>query len=350
MKAAGYKYVNLDDGWQLGGRDRNGNLQWDAKKFPEGMKALGDYLHSRGLLFGIYTSAGVQTCMRYEGSYDHELQDVRQFASWGVDFVKVDWCCTHPKHLADKNRGCPRSDPHDYGDTGQKELYQRWQIAFSQVSRPMIFSICEWGTGKPWLWAPAMGNMWRTTEDIVPCRDCRKSWWGLGWEPILDQQAGLERYAGPGHWNDPDMLIVGVKDLNEKDARAHFSFWCLLAAPLIAGNDPRHMPDETQGILTNREAIAVDQDPLGMQGRRILKTASTEVWARTLANRAHAVILFNRSGLPRTIAFRDRDLGIQTGTRYEMNDVWGKREPAPFTGTFEAVVPPHEIVFLTLKP
>lgn len=350
MKDAGYRYINLDDGWQLAGRDGNGDLRWDPKKFPAGMKALGDYLHSRGLLFGIYTSAGVQTCMRFEGSYDHEQQDVRQFAAWGVDFVKVDWCCTHPKHLADPHRGCPRNDPHDYGNTGQKELYQRWHVAFSQVARPMVFSICEWGTGKPWLWAPAMGNMWRTTEDIVACRDCRKSWWGLGWEPILDQQVGLEPFAGPGHWNDPDMLIVGVKNLDQRDARAHFSFWCLLAAPLIAGNDPRHMSEETHRILTNREAIAVDQDPSGRQGRRILKTDSTEVWTRPLANEGNAIILFNRSNQSRTIGLSGRDLGIQAGTRYEIHDLWEDRNLGPFAGRFERIVAPHDILFVTITP
>jgi alpha-galactosidase len=283
--------------------------------------------------------------MRYEGSYDHEQQDARQFAAWGVDFVKVDWCCTHPTHLADRNRGCPRSDPHDYGDTGQQELYQRWQVAFSKVDRPMVLSICEWGTGKPWLWAPAMGNMWRTTEDIVACRSCRKSWWGLGWEPILDQQAGLAKYAGPGHWNDPDMLIVGVKNLNERDARAHFSFWCLLAAPLIAGNDPRNMPPATHSILTNREAIAVDQDTLGVEGHRMLKTASTEVWIRPLTNRGQAVILFNRSGHARSVAF-----GLEGATGYKISDVWKHHELGFFSGRFHSPVPAHDVVFLTLKP
>ena len=350
MQAAGYKYVTIDDGWQLATRNGNGDLQYDPQKFPEGMKALGDYIHSKGLLFGIYTSAGVKTCMRYEGSYDHELQDVQRFASWGVDFVKVDWCCTHPKHLADKNRSCPANDAQDYGTTGQKELYQRWSSAISHVRRPIVLSICEWGTGKPWLWAPKVGNMWRTTEDILPCRDCKKSWWGLGWRPILDQQAGLARYAGPGHWNDPDMLIVGVDGLSTLDARAHFSFWCLLAAPLIAGNDPRSMSPETHRILTNKEAIAVDQDPLGIEGRRIRENQSTEVWVKPLSHGAWAVILFNRSNLRHTIAFQHSDADMPKDARYAIRDVWTGKQWDESAAGFSKDVPPQDILFVVLTP
>jgi alpha-galactosidase len=204
LKDAGYQYVNIDDGWQSATRGQDGNLQSDPQRFPGGMKVLGDYIHSKGSRFGIYTSAGVKICMRYEGSYNFEEQDTRQFAAWGVDFVKVDWCCTHPKHLED--RKCPRDERQDYALGGQEEIYKRWRAAFAKVDRPIVLSICEWGLGKPWLWGEGVGNMWRTTMDILPCRDCKKSWWAIGWERILDQQAGLERYAGPATGTTPICL------------------------------------------------------------------------------------------------------------------------------------------------
>jgi alpha-galactosidase len=348
MKAAGYQYVTLDDGWQLTTRDQAGDLQVDKQKFSAGMKAMGDYLHARGLLFGIYTSAGVKTCMRREGSYDFEEQDARLFASWGVDLVKVDWCCTHPKHLSDKTRSCPRNERQDYGDTGQEMLYKRWRAAIDKSGRPMLLSVCEWGTGKPWLWAPQIANMWRTTEDILPCRNCKKSWWGLGWQRILEQQVGLERYAGPGHWNDPDMLVVGVKGIDDLDAKAHFSFWCLLAAPLMAGNDPRSMSNETRAILTNREAIAVNQDSLGKEGWQLRTDSSTEVWVKPLVNESWAVILFNKSGRPRAIPFAFSGLAAQS--RYAVRDLWTKKDLGTFDSQYEANVGAHDVAFITLKP
>lgn len=350
MKDAGYTYVTVDDGWQLRTRDAQGNLQHDPNRFPDGMKELGNYIHSKGLKFGIYTSAGVKTCQRLEGSYGHEEQDVRQFASWGVDFVKVDWCCTRPDYLLDEERKCPGEHAPDYGTTGQKELYQRWHIAISNVGRPIVLSICEWGIGKPWLWGAETGNMWRTTQDILPCRACKKSWWGLGWEHILDQQVGLERYSSVGHWNDPDMLVVGVKDLSNVDGRAHFSFWSLLAAPLIAGNDPRAMSKETKEILTNAEVIAVNQDPLGIQGKRIRRSGSAEIWIRQLSNQSFAVILFNRSAQSRKIRLTYGDLGVPSGNDYEIRDLWEKRDLGHFAGEYLRQVPPYDVVMLKITP
>jgi len=350
MKDAGYTYVNVDDGWQLGTRDAEGNLQFDPRKFPNGMKALGDYIHSKGLKFGIYTSAGVKTCMRFEGSYGYEEQDVQRFASWGVDFVKVDWCCTRADYLSDKERKCPRENDQDYGKTGQKELYWRWHLAVSHARRPIVLSICEWGLGKPWLWGAETGNMWRTTMDILPCRACKKSWWGLGWQPILDQQVGLERYSSRGHWNDPDMLVVGVKGLSVLDGRAHFSFWCLLAAPLIAGNDPRAMSSQTRAILTNPEVIAVNQDPLGVQGKRIRTDGATEIWTRPLSNQALAVILFNRSDEPRTIRVSYSDLAANVRSEYEIRDLWERKDIGLFSGKYVNTIPPHDVVMLKMTP
>jgi alpha-galactosidase len=348
MKEAGYRYVTLDDGWQLETRDKAGDLQYDPEKFAAGMKAMGDYLHAHGLLFGIYTSAGVKTCMRREGSYDFEEQDARLFASWGVDLVKVDWCCTHPAHLSDKTRSCPRNEKQDYGDTGQEMLYRRWRAAIDHSGRPMLLSVCEWGTGKPWLWAPEIANMWRTTEDILPCRNCKKSWWGLGWQRILEQQVGLERYAGPGHWNDPDMLVVGVKGIGDLDAKAHFSFWCLLASPLMAGNDPRAMSPATLAILTNREAIAVNQDSLGKEGWRLTADDSQEVWVKPLADQSWAVILFNKSGKARDVSVDFSGLGRKA--RYALRDLWGKKDLGDFDGQFSGRVGAHDVLFLMMKP
>lgn len=350
MQAAGYSYVTLDDGWQLVRRDSSGNLQYDSGKFPDGMKALGEYLHRRGLKFGIYTSAGVQTCMRREGSYDFEGRDVKLFASWGVDFVKVDWCCTHPKHLADPQRNCPAHEKQDYGTTGQQQLYKRWRQAISAADRPMVLSICEWGTGKPWLWAPEIGNMWRTTEDILPCRDCKKSWWGLGWQRILDQQIPLSGYAGPGHWNDPDMLVVGVKGLDDLDAKAHFSFWSMLAAPLIAGNDPRSMSPEIQRILTNTEVIAIDQDVLGKEGTRISASHKAEIWSRQLSGGAWAVILFNRSDKPQDLRFAKSELGIHNERQFAIRDLWAHRDLGILQEEFHGNIPAHAVMMLTITP
>jgi len=350
MKDAGYTYVNIDDGWQLGTRDAEGNLQYDPRKFPSGMKALGDYIHSKGLKFGIYTSAGVQTCMRLEGSYGYEEQDVQRFASWGVDFVKVDWCCTRLDYLSDKERKCPRENDQDYGKAGQKELYWRWHLAVSHARHPIVLSICEWGLGKPWLWGAETGNMWRTTMDILPCRACKKSWWGLGWQHILDQQVGLESYSSRGHWNDPDMLVVGVKGLSNLDGRAHFSFWSLLAAPLIAGNDPRAMSAQTRAILTNPEVIAVDQDPLGVQGKRIRTNSATEIWTRPLLNQALAVILFNRSDEPRTIRVSYRDLAANMRSEYEIRDLWKRKDIGLFSGKYVNTISPHDVVMLKMTP
>jgi alpha-galactosidase len=213
----------------------------------------------------------------------------------------------------------------------------------------MVLSICEWGIGKPWLWGAETGNLWRTTQDILPCRTCRKSWWGLGWQRILDQQVGLGSYSRPGHWNDPDMLVVGVKDLSEQDGRAHFSFWSLLAAPLIAGNDPRSMSQATKAILTNKEVIAVNQDPLGLQGRRVRKRGGTEIWVKELVGGARSLVLFNRSDSARTIQIVAEDVS-PLGLRYGMRDLWKKQDLGEFSGKYRITVAAHDVVMLRMTP
>ncbi|MEJ2628786.1 MAG: glycoside hydrolase family 27 protein, partial [bacterium] len=259
MQAAGYDYIVLDDGWEAMERDEKGNLIPDPEKFPGGMKALGNYLHAQGFKFGIHNCAGTRTCAGYPGGRGHEYQDARTYASWGVDYLKYDWC--------------------SHGTADARETYKTMRDALYAAGRPVVFSICEWGNNKPWLWAEEVGHLWRTTGDITDCYDCQAVY-SLGWKHILDMQVGLEKYAGPDHWNDPDMLEVGNEGLSVAESRAQFSLWCILAAPLMAGNDVRNMSEEIREILTNSEVIALDQDPLGKQGYLFMKHPGKEIWVK----------------------------------------------------------------------
>ena len=254
MAAAGYTYVNIDDTWEAG-RDANGNIT-PNRKFPD-MKALANYVHSRGLKLGIYSSPGPLTCGGYEGSYGHEEQDAKTFAGWGVDYLKYDWC----------------SASRIYGSADLRPVYQKMGKALEHCGRPIIFSLCEYGSGDVWTWGPRVGgNLWRTTGDI---QDNWSSMSKIGFD-----QGRLASFAGPGHWNDPDMLEIGNGGMSATEYRTHFSLWCMLAAPLMAGNDLRTMSAETREILTNQEAIAVDQDVLGRQAVRLLEKAGIEVWVK----------------------------------------------------------------------
>lgn len=284
MRDAGYVYVNIDDCWH-GERDANGFIQPDPRRFPAGMKALADYVHSRGMKIGIYSDAGATTCGGHPGSQGHEYQDALQYARWGIDLLKYDWCATEDRTPA--------------------EAYRTMARALRAAGRPMVFSICEWGDNKPWLWAQPLGHLWRTTGDITNCWDCvvsHGSWESHGVMAILDKQAGLRKYAGPGHWNDPDMMEVGnLPSVNED--RAHFAMWAMLAAPLIAGNDVRTMTAATRAILTNRDVIAIDQDSLGISGFPYRKEAGLEIWFKPLSGSAWAVALLNRASTPQKVQF-----------------------------------------------
>ncbi len=247
MRDAGYVYVNIDDCWH-GARDADGFIQPDPVRFPSGMKALADYVHGLGLKLGLYSDAGSKTCAGRPGSQGYEYQDALQYARWGIDYLKYDWCNT--------------------GTRNAVEAYTTMGNALVAAGRPVLFSICEWGDNKPWLWAQPIGHMWRTTGDIINCWDCvvnHGNWNSWGVMQILDKQDGLRAYAGPGQWNDPDMMEVGNMPTPGED-RAHFAMWAMLAAPLIAGNDVRTMTDATRETLTNADVIAVDQDALGIQG------------------------------------------------------------------------------------
>jgi alpha-galactosidase len=261
MRDAGYIYINLDDGWSEKERDANGDLVPDHIRFPHGMKYLANYLHSHGFKFGIYNCAGTQTCAGYPGGRDHENQDAQTYASWGVDYLKYDWC--HSEGL------------------DAPTTYRKMAMALRNTRRPIVFSVCEWGSHQPWLWAPQFAQLWRTTGDIDASYN-DSTQWTKGWKARLDENVGLEKYAGPGHWNDPDMLEVGNGSLTRAESRAHFTFWCMLAAPLIAGNDLRTMSPEIRDILINRDVIAIDQDPLGKEGFRVSATPMQEVWVRPL--------------------------------------------------------------------
>ena len=341
MKEAGYQYVVIDDCWH-GERDAAGNIHPDAARFPSGMKALADYVHSKGLKLGIYSDAGAKTCGGRPGSRGHEYQDALTYASWGVDYLKYDWCNTDGL----KAEGA----------------YMTMRDALHAAGRPVVFSLCEWGQNKPWEWAKPVGHLWRTTGDITNCWDCEKSygsWSPLSVVRILDLQKELRPHAGPGHWNDPDMLEVG-NGMTTSEDRAHFSMWAMLAAPLIAGNDLRNMSRETHDTLTNGDVVAVDQDALGVQGFRFFAEGTLEVWLKPLQGGDWAVCFLNRGEAPRKVSFDwKKQGGVTDGlsqasfspdkTAYRIRDLWARKDAGTTDAAFVAEVPSHDVVMLRLS-
>lgn len=339
MRDAGYTYIVIDDTWESMERDANGNLVPDPAKFPSGMKALGDYLHSKGFKFGIHSCAGTKTCAGYPGGRGHEYQDARTYASWGVDFLKYDWC--------------------DHGTADARETYKTMRDAIHTAGRPMVFSLCEWGQNKPWEWAGEVGHMWRTTGDIYDSYDGRKGW-EMGWKRILDLQYtlvesngpdGIGKYAGPGHWNDPDMLEVGNEGLTFAESRAHFSFWCILAAPLIAGNDVRHMKPEIRDLLINKDVIAINQDSLGKQGFRALADPgkTIEIWVKELSNGEWAVCALNTHSAAADITVEWNRLWTIQG-KFQVHDVWAKKSAGDTTKPHTAHLDSHDVALFRLTP
>ncbi len=340
MKDAGYTYVNIDDCWH-GDRDSLGFIQADPVRFPSGIKALADYIHSKGLKIGIYSDAGSQTCGGRPGSRGYEFQDALTYAGWGIDYLKYDWCNTESLNA--------------------EGAYKTITAALRKAGRPIVLSICEWGNNKPWEWAQSVGHLWRTTGDIYNCFDCVKdhgTWESLGVLQILDKQEGLRKYAGIGHWNDPDMLEVG-NGMPVNEDRAHFSIWCMLAAPLIAGNDVRQMSKETLGVLTNPEAIAINQDSLGIQGFRYIVKDSVEIWLKPLKNEDWAVCFLNRSKLPSAVDLnwqseivRDelskKSLNPKDHT-YQIKNVWTNKLIGTTMKPLKAIVPGHDVLMLKLS-
>lgn len=322
MKAAGYIYVNIDDTWE-GTRDAQGNIQTNGR-FPD-MKALADYVHSKGLKLGIYSSPGPRTCAGFEGSYGHEAQDARTYAQWGIDYLKYDWC----------------SAGQIYTNSDLQAVYQKMGDALEATGRPIIYSLCEYGLGNVWQWAPKVsGNLWRTTGDI------RDSWQSMS--SIGFRQGDLAPYAGPGHWNDPDMLEIGNGGMSDTEYRSHFTLWAMLAAPLLAGNDLRQASPATLEILTNAEVIGVDQDALGRQGTRVSQSGDTEVWKKPLSNGRLAVGLFNRGDSTAEIIVRWEDLGLAGKVR--VRDLWSHADLGSRGDSFSAKVPPHGVTLIRVEP
>jgi alpha-galactosidase len=338
MKDVGYEYVNVDDCW-MNGRDASGNIQYDKTKFPSGMSGLGNYIHGKGLKFGIYSAPNTGTCEGlygnpakptvYVGSLGHEQQDAKAYASWGVDFLKYDDC------------GGPQS------------AFATMRDALKAAGRSIVYSINPYDgktcpptgahTSTCGLDLAGIANMWRVSADI------KATWNDI--IRIVDIEAPLSAYAGPGHWNDPDMLEVGNGSFTEAENRAHFSLWAMFAAPLIAGNDLTKMSASTKAILTNAEVIAVDQDPLGNQAKVVATPQSgLQVWAKTLSGNSVAVALFNRNSSAASITFTFAQVGFASG-QVSVRDLWQKADLGKMEGSYTAKdVPSHGVVMLRLSP
>jgi alpha-galactosidase len=335
MRDAGYVYVNIDDTWE-GKRDAQGVLHTNDK-FPD-MKALGDYIHARGLKFGIYSSPGPQTCARYAASYGYEQKDADLYASWGVDYLKYDLCSFRMLMLAG---AADHPDDPDYANKMMKAAYLKMRAALDKTGRPIVFSLCQYGEDDVWKWAPDVGgNLWRTTGDIQDNYD-RMATIGFG-------QAGLAKYAGPGHWNDPDMLEVGNGHMTADEYRTHMSLWALLAAPLLAGNDLSKMTPETKSILMNKAVIAIDQDALGVQGDRVSQSGDLEVWSKPLSGGGVAVGLFNRGTRAAPMTLKLADVGVKHAAH--VSSLWEGANPVVANDEVSASVPAHGVVLLQIEP
>ena len=341
MKDAGYQYVNIDDCWQ-GQRDARGFIRPDPKRFPSGMKALARYVHSKGLKLGIYSDAGANTCGGRPGSRGHEYQDALAYAHWRVDYLKYDWC------------GCD--------DLDARGAYATMRDALHAAGRPIVFSMCEWGQRQSWLWAHDISHLSRTTTDICPIFEGiidHTNWQQWGVLRIIDAQKPLRTFAGPGHWNDPDMLEVG-NGMTASEDRAHFSMWCMLAAPLISGNDLRHMSRKTAAVLLNRDVIAVDQDKLGVEGFPYATNGTVETWFKPLDGGAWAMCLLNRSREAQTVSFNwkseavadtfsKREAKFDTAT-YAIRDLWTNHDLGTTAQVLSAEVPGHDVLMVKLAP
>jgi alpha-galactosidase len=324
MRDAGYIYVNIDDTWESGHRDASGNIGTN-NKFPD-MKKLADYIHSKGLKLGIYSSPGPRTCAGYLGSYQHEEQDAKMFAQWGIDYLKYDWCSAAQVYENDK--------------ATMANAYAKMGQALLASGRPIVYSLCQYGNHDVGEWGAAVGgNLWRTTGDI---RDSWDSMARIGFE----QQLGREKFANVGHWNDPDMLEIGNGHMTDTEYETHMSLWSILAAPLLAGNDIRDMKPSIAAILMNKEVIAVDQDKLGKQGVRVSKDGDVEVWAKPLADGGHAVGLFNRGAAAAKVTAKWSDVGV-TGS-HKLRDLWKHEDLGSKTGEYSAEVPSHGVVLVKI--
>ncbi|HEX5282570.1 MAG TPA: glycoside hydrolase family 27 protein [Bryocella sp.] len=329
MRDAGYIYVNIDDTWE-GQRDGRGNIQANSK-FPD-MKALADYVHSKGLKLGIYSSPGAKTCAGYEGSLGHEEQDAKTYAAWGIDYLKYDLC-----GLRTEMKGAPNPEA---AHQIMIDAYEKMHNALLATGRPIVFSLCQYGDDAVWRWGTSVGgNLWRTTGDISD-KYSRMAEIGFG-------QAGLAKYAGPGHWNDPDMLEVGNGGMKLDEYRTHMSLWAILAAPLLAGNDLTAMTPETVALLTNPQVVAIDQDALGKEGDRVSAEGPIEIWMRPLSRGGAAIGVFNRNPGVQTTTLDLRQFGFAPSARVQ--DVWADKQMPSAAHPYALTIPGHGVVLLQVS-
>jgi alpha-galactosidase len=343
LKDAGYEYIVLDDGWMVKDhRDKNGDLVPDPVKFPHGMKALIDYVHSKGLKFGLYNCAGTQTCAGYPGTRGYEYQDARFYANLGIDFLKYDWCNTNGINAT--------------------EAYTTMSKALKAAGKPIVFSICEWGDNQPWDWATPVGNLWRISGDIYPCFDCEYkheegNWSSWGVLRILEMRKDIRKFSGPDHWNDFDMMEVG-NGMTITEDKSHFTLWSMMASPLFAGNDLRIMKSETLNILTNKEIIAINQDALGIQGFKYQSENGVDVWVKPLFDENWAVVFLNRSDKTQKINFdwkkhiiEDNDFKFilnLTSQKYNVRDLWEHIDLGNTNKIFQKELASHDVIAIKL--
>ena len=326
MKEAGYTYIGPDEGICFS-RDASGKLTPNLARYPSGLRGLGDYVHQQGLKYALYTDAGTHTCSKaMPGTKGHEFEDMKAFAEWRADYVKVDWCNTA-------------------GQTPQT-AYPKLRDAQLAAGRPIVFSLCSWGQGQPWKWAASVGHLWRTTEDI--CGPGKASWTAA--MKNVEANEKLSASAGPGHWNDPDMMITGMSGLSEVQNRSLFSLWCMMASPLMAGNDLRSMTESTIKVLTDREAIGINQDPLGIQGRIVRKDGAAEIWAgKRLFDGSQAVLVFNPGEAPAQVQVTPGDAGFEESALLYVRDLWTRQTSGPRVGSIRVTVAPHDVAMLRIS-
>ncbi|MCW3805354.1 glycoside hydrolase family 27 protein [Plebeiibacterium marinum] len=341
LRDAGYEYLVLDDGWMAMERDENGRLYGDTIKFPNGMKALGDYIHSKGLKFGIYNCAGFKTCAGYPGSRGYEYIDAQTYADWGVDFLKYDWCNTEKLNA--------------------EGAYLTMRDALYATGRPIVFSICEWGDSNPWKWGKEIGHLWRVSGDIINCWNCEVghgSWssWGI-WK-IINMRTDIRKYAGPGHWNDLDMMEVG-NDLTDAENRSHFAMWSILASPLIMGNDIRSATPKTIETLSNEGVVAVNQDSLGIQGFRFSDEYGIETWIKPLINGDWAIVFVNMNDKEVKLYFDwlKHDIGDDVSQKfaklkyntYQIQDLFNNKDLGDTSTPLNARIGQHDVLMIRLN-
>jgi alpha-galactosidase len=326
LKEAGYAYVGPDEGICFS-RDASGKLTSNLERYPSGLRGLSDYIHKKGLKYALYTDAGTRTCSKaMPGTKDHEFEDMEAFAEWRADYVKIDWCNTQGQDVA--------------------KSYTKLGEALRASGRPIVFSLCSWGQGEPWKWAASVGNLWRTTGDI--CAPGKADWNNA--MKVAAANEKLYEAAGPGHWNDPDMMIAGMAGLSATQNRSFFSLWCMMAAPLMAGNDLRKMTASTVQILTNLEAIGINQDPLGTQGRIVRSNGKVEIWAgKRLFDGSQAVLVFNQGAAPAHAQVAWPDIGLAESAAMYVRNLWAHQTTGPYSGGVSVTVEPNDVALLRIS-